>query len=80
MNTPTFVEHLARHYRPTDRLLATALCRRTTGVYRPTQDEVTSQGLWSRYDRHFVGITRYNALSQMAKIYRVIQIKLNQLV
>ena len=28
-----------------------------------TQREVTSQSLWSRYDRHFVGITRYNALS-----------------
>ena len=25
--------------------------------------EVTSQTLWSRYDRHFVGITRHNALS-----------------
>jgi len=30
---------------------------------RNTQGEVTSQSLWSRYDRHFVGITRYNALS-----------------
>ena len=28
-----------------------------------TQREVTSQNLWSRYDRHFVGITRRNALS-----------------
>jgi len=26
-----------------------------------TQDEVTSQNLWSRYDRHFVGKTRHNA-------------------
>jgi len=25
--------------------------------------EVTSQSLWSRYDRYFVGITRYNRLS-----------------
>ena len=25
--------------------------------------EVTSQSLWSRYDHHFVGLTRYNALS-----------------
>jgi len=41
---------------------------------------MTSQNLWLRYDRHFVGITRYNALSSMAKSYRVIQIKLNQLV
>ena len=39
-----------------------------------------SQSLWSRYDRHFVGITRYNALSEMVKIYRAIQMKLNQLV
>ena len=39
---------------------------------------MTSQSLWSRYDRHFLGITRYTALSQMAKIYRVIQTKLNQ--
>ena len=42
---------------------------------------MTSQNLWSRYDRHFVGITGHNALSYMAmaKIYRVIQVKLNQL-
>ena len=26
-----------------------------------TQGEVTSQSLWSRYDRHFLGTTRYNA-------------------
>ena len=25
--------------------------------------EMTSQSLWSRYDRHFVGITQHNALS-----------------
>jgi len=42
--------------------------------------EVTSQSLCSRYDRHFVGITRYNSSSQMAKICRIIQINLNQLV
>jgi len=41
---------------------------------------VTSQSLWSRYDRHFVGVTRLSALTEMEKIYRVIQIKLNQLV
>jgi len=28
-----------------------------------TQGDVTSQNLWSRYDRHFVGVTRYNVLS-----------------
>jgi len=28
-----------------------------------TQDEVTSQSLWSQYDRHSVGITRHDALS-----------------
>ena len=38
---------------------------------------MTSRNLWSRYDRQFVGITRYNASSYMAKTYRVIQIKLN---
>ena len=27
-------------------------------------DEVTSQSLWSRYDRHFMGMTRYSALSK----------------
>jgi len=45
-----------------------------------TQGEVTSQSLRSRHDRHFVGITRHNALSYMAKIYRVIPMKRNQLV
>ena len=30
---------------------------------RNTQGEVTSRSLWSRYDRHVVGITRHNALS-----------------
>jgi len=28
-----------------------------------TEGEMTSQSLWPRYDRHFVGKTRYNALS-----------------
>ena len=28
-----------------------------------TWGEVTSQNLWSVYDRHFVGITRYNVFS-----------------
>jgi len=45
-----------------------------------TQGEVTSQSLWSPYDHHFVGIIRHHALSYKANIYRVIQIKLNQLV
>jgi len=27
------------------------------------QGKVTSQSLWSGYDRHFVGIARHNALS-----------------
>jgi len=35
----------------------------TTRVHGYTQGEGTSQCLWSRYDRHFVGITRRNALS-----------------
>jgi len=45
-----------------------------------TQGEVMPQSVRSRDGRHFVGITRYNASSKMAKIYRVIEIKLNQLV
>jgi len=48
----------------------------TTHAY--TEGDVTSQSLWSRDDRHFVGITRYNALRYMAKIDHVIRIKLNQ--
>jgi len=53
---------------------------RDTVVERHNYGEVMSQSLWSRYDRHFVGITLYNALSSIAKIYRVIQIKLDQLI
>ena len=45
-----------------------------------TQGKVTSQTLWSQYDGHFVGITRHNAFSEMAKICRFIQIKLNHFV
>jgi len=45
-----------------------------------TQGEVTSQNLWSRYDRHVVGITWHGVWSQKPKIYGVIRIKLNQLV
>jgi len=41
-----------------------------------TYGEMTSQSLWSRYAGYFVGMTRHNASSLMAKIYRVIQIKL----
>jgi len=41
---------------------------------------VTSQNLWSRYDRHFVSITRRVVWSKNAKICGVIHIKLNQLV
>jgi len=56
--------------------------------YEYAQVEVTLHSPWSWYDRHFVCITRFvgitrftcNALRWMAKIYRVIQIKLNQLV
>ena len=36
---------------------------KTTHRFTSTQGEVTSQSLWSRYDHHFVDITRYNALS-----------------
>jgi len=44
---------------------------------------VTSQNVWSRYDRHFVGIgpiTWHDVWSSKAKFYGVIHIKLNQLV
>ena len=34
--------------------------------------EVTSQNLWPRHHRHFVGITWHNVWSKGAKIYRVI--------
>ena len=62
---------------------ASAICYDATSaclsvISRYTWSEVTSQSPWSRYDRHCVGITRHNALSEMAKIYRVIQAKLNQ--
>ena len=33
-----------------------------------TWGEETSRNLWSRYDRHFVGITRYNLWIEGAKI------------
>ena len=36
--------------------------------------------LWSQYDRHFVGQDRRTLRSEVAKICRVIRIKLNQLV
>jgi len=41
---------------------------------------VTSHNLWSRYDRHVVGITCRDVWSQKAKIYGVIRMKLNHLV
>ena len=55
-------------------------CARQRPTIRYTKGDVTSQSLWSRYDRRFVGITRYSSLSQTAKIYRVTGIKLNQCV
>jgi len=46
-----------------------------------TESEVTSQNLWSQYDRHVVGKTWHDVWSSVkAKIYVVIHIKLNQLV
>jgi len=38
---------------------------------------VTSQNLWSRYDRHFVGKTWHNVRNRGAKIYRVILVQEN---
>jgi len=66
------------------------LCRPTTAVFSATALKlqwsssihsvtVTSQSLRWRHNRHFVGITRYNALSSAAKIYRATQIKFNRL-
>jgi len=40
-------------------------------LMRNTWGEMTSQYLWLRYDRHFVGITWHN-VELRAKIYRVI--------
>jgi len=40
-------------------VMTSGLCSTSDRIHRV----VTSQNLWSRYDRHFVGITRYNALS-----------------
>jgi len=66
----------------TDRLIYFIL---PTIKYRHLQGDMHGvkwrhKSLWSRYDSHFVGIARHNARSKKAKIYRVIQIKLNQLV
>ena len=51
-----------------------------------TEGDVTSQNLWSRHDRHVVGITWHDVWLK-AKIYRVMEFielpvhtKLNQLV
>ena len=41
---------------------------------------MTSQNLWSLYDRHFVSITWHNVWSWLLKIRHVIQIKCNHLV
>jgi len=64
--------------RPVTFTFGKLVCSKYYRIY--TWGEVTSQSLCSRYDRHFVGITRYNSSSQMAKICRIIQINLNQLV
>jgi len=51
------------------------ICRargRNQQTHRNTQGEVTSQYLWSRYDRHFVGKTWHNVWSYWMKIYHVI--------
>jgi len=40
----------------------TAPARPHSLAFSYTQGEVTSRSLWSRYDRHFVGITRCNVL------------------
>jgi len=50
---------------------------RNSSLYIQWSDVTESM---AQYDRHFVGITRFNVFSWMAKIYRVIQIKLIQFV
>jgi len=51
-------------------------------IARYTWGEMTSQNLWSRYERHFVRIAWRNVFSKWVKIYHVIQVGLyvNQLV
>ena len=45
-----------------------------------TLGEVTSENLWSRYDRHVVGVTWHDVWSQKAKFYGVVHTELNRLV
>jgi len=46
----------------TEVLLRWKYVRQAVGRALHTWGEVTSQSLWSRHDRHFVGTTRHNAL------------------
>ena len=55
-------------------------CKSGNEMQLYAQGEVTSQNLWPRYDRHFVGITWHNAWSYGAKIYCVIWITFDPLV
>ena len=58
-----------------------SLQRSTTASFSDnTQGKMTSQNLWSRYDRHFVGITWHNVWNWWPKICHTIQTKFNQLV
>jgi len=58
--------------RPTGQQLMSREKVRHRGLIR-MYGAVTSQNLWSRYDRHFVGKTWHNVRNRGAKIYRVIQ-------
>ena len=60
-------------------ILKASRCGKTTREeedYGHTQGEVTSQNLWSRHDRHVVGITWRDVWSEKAKIHGVIHTKL----
>jgi len=49
-------------------------------IHTITQGEMASHNLWSRYVRHFLGMTWHNVCSLWVKIHHVIQKKINQLV
>ena len=71
----TYMQHFARFNCPSESaelLVSTAPILWTQAQCGIKAGEVTSQNLWPRYDRHFVGITWHNVWSSAAKIYRVI--------
>jgi len=64
--TTVRAQGLARKFcvRKFSRLVTKLLCKKNRKcMCKYTQGEVTSQNLWPRYDRHFVGITWHNVWS-----------------